>query len=246
VGLRVPLTEAASASVHLGRSFRAPTVEELFSAAAHAGTGAVELGDPLLVAENGTSFEAMLRVRSARWSGQIAGYHNAIDDYVHLAARGDTILYGVTLPILRYAQRGAVLRGAEGSIEWAASRTLVLGVLGDYLHARLEDGTPLSYMPPPRLGALVRWDGGVLSAGGDVHHELAQNRVGAAAERPTPAHTILRVHGGVRFRTGERTHSLTLRAENLGNELHREATSRVKDFAPGPGRNLSIVYRLYY
>ena len=42
------------------------------------------------------------------------------------------------------------------------------------------------------------------------------------------------------------THSITFRAENLGNELHREATSRVKDFAPGPGRNLSLMYRLYY
>ena len=41
-------------------------------------------------------------------------------------------------------------------------------------------------------------------------------------------------------------HSLTLRGENLGDTLHREATSRVKDFAPGPGRNLALLYRLYF
>src|SRR5690606_34545583 len=64
LGVGLPITSSASGSLHFGRSFRAPTVEELFSAAAHAGTGAVELGDPRLKAETGVSAEAMLRVRS--------------------------------------------------------------------------------------------------------------------------------------------------------------------------------------
>ena len=246
LGLRLPLSSTASAAVHVGRSFRAPTVEELFSAAAHAGTGAVEIGDPALQAETGVSVEATVRVRNPRWNGQLSVYRNEIDGFVHLAARGDTVLGGATLPVLQYAQRPAVLRGAEGSLEWAASRAVVLGVMGDYLHAEMTNGRPLSFMPPPRLGVMARWDGGLLSFGGDLHHELAQERVGAAGERPTPAHTIARLHAGLRFRTGNRTHSLTVRAENLANELHREATSRVKDFAPGPGRNISVGYRLYY
>jgi iron complex outermembrane receptor protein len=45
---------------------------------------------------------------------------------------------------------------------------------------------------------------------------------------------------------GGAVHSLSLRAENLGDAVHREATSRVKDFAPGPGRNLSLVYRVFF
>jgi iron complex outermembrane receptor protein len=246
LGLRVPIAAGASASVQLGRSFRAPTVEEMFSRAAHAGTGSVELGDPRLSAETGLSLEAVFRLTNARWHGQVAAYRNSIRNYVHLVAAGDTVIYGVTLPVYTYGQQGAVLQGAEGSLEWAASRTLVLGMMGDYLHASHGDGTPLSFMPPPRLGLSARWDDGTFSAGGDVHHELTQDRVGTAAERPTPAHTVLRVHAGLRFQAGARTHSLTFRAENLGNELHREATSRVKDFAPGPGRNLSLMYRLYY
>ncbi|HEX6068371.1 MAG TPA: TonB-dependent receptor [Longimicrobiaceae bacterium] len=246
VGLRLPIASGASASLQLGRSFRAPTVEEMFSRAAHAGTGSVELGDPQLSAETGVSLEAVVRLTNARWNGQLAAYRNSIRNYVHLVATGDTVIYDVTLPVYTYAQQGAVLQGAEGSLEWAASPTLVLGVMGDYLHASHADGTPLSFMPPPRLGLSARWDGGTFSAGGDLHHELTQSRVGTAAERPTPAHTVVRVHAGLRFQAGARTHSITFRAENLGNELHREATSRVKDFAPGPGRNLSLMYRLYY
>jgi iron complex outermembrane receptor protein len=101
-------------------------------------------------------------------------------------------------------------------------------------------------MPPPRLGASLRRDDGALSLGGDVHHELRQDRVGAADEPPTPAHTLLRLHAGLRVTRGGAVHSLSLRAENLGDAVHREATSRVKDFAPGPGRNLSLVYRVFF
>ncbi len=131
-------------------------------------------------------------------------------------------------------------------MEWAVTERVVLGAMGDYLHAERADGIPLSFMPPPRLGASLRWDDGTLSFGGDVHHELRQDRVGAADERPTEAHTLVRLHAGLRVTRGGVVHSVALRGENLGDEVHREATSRTKDFAPGPGRNLSLVYRVFF
>jgi len=246
VGLRVPLGEWWSAGASVARSFRAPTVEELFSGAPHAGTGSVELGNPALEAERGWSAEGVLTVRGARLSGQLAAYRNAVDGYVHLAARGDTLVDGVTLPVFAYTQARATLRGVEGSVEWAVTERVVLGAMGDYLHAERADGKPLSFMPPPRLGASLRWDDGTLSFGGDVHHELRQDRVGAADERPTEAHALFRLHAGLRVVRGGVVHSIALRGENLGDEVHREATSRTKDFAPGPGRNLSLVYRVFF
>jgi iron complex outermembrane receptor protein len=245
-GLRAPLGGGWSAAVSAARSFRAPTVEELFSAAAHAGTGAVELGNPALRAEHGFSVEGLLRVQAPRWTGQLAAYRNRISDFVYLSARGDTLLYGVRLPVLEYAQGTAVLRGVEGAVEVAATRSLVLGVMGDWLHAEHADGTPLSFMPPPRLGSTVRWDDGRWSLGADLHHEMRQDRTGAADELPTPAHTTVRLTAGVRLPWAGSLHSITLRAENLTNEMHREATSRIKDFAPGPGRNLSLLYRVVF
>ncbi|HEX6913298.1 MAG TPA: TonB-dependent receptor, partial [Longimicrobium sp.] len=245
-GLRVPLADGLSAAVSAARSFRAPTVEELFSAAAHAGTGAVELGNPALRAEHGFAVEGVLRAQTPRWTGQLAAYRNRVDDYVYLAARGDTTLYGARLPVLEYAQGTAVLRGVEGQVEVAATRSLVVGMMGDWLHARHADGTPLSFMPPPRLGGTVRWDDGRWMLGADLHHEVRQDGVGAAGELPTPAHTTVRLTAGVRVPWAGSLHSITLRAENLTDEMHREATSRIKDFAPGPGRNLSLLYRVVF
>lgn len=245
-GLRVPFGGGASVAFSVASSFRAPAVEELFSGAAHAGTGAVEFGNAELEAERGLGVEGVLRVQNDRVNGQVAVYRNRISGFVHLAERGDTVVQGARLPVLTYVQDRATLQGAEGSLEWAARGDLVLGLTGDIVRAEQADGTPLSFMPPPRLGALARWDDGTVSLGGDAHYEFRQDRVGKAGERPTPAHATLRVHAGYRLRTGGGLHSISLRAENLTNELHREATSRIKDFAPGPGRNIAAVYRFVF
>lgn len=138
------------------------------------------------------------------------------------------------------------MRGIEGMLEIAVAGDVVVGLRGDVLHAEHRDGTPLSFMPPARLGLSVRWDNGTLSLGGDAHHEFAQTRTGAADEAPTDAHTIFRADAGARLRLFGRVHSLTLRVDNIGNTLHRESTSRIKDFAPSAGRNIAIGYRVHF
>jgi outer membrane receptor protein involved in Fe transport len=94
----------------------------------------------------------------------------------------------------------------------------------------------------------VRWDHGALSLGGGAQHRFLQDRVGtsAANEPVTPAHTLVRLHGEIRSRWAGRRHSLILRVENLTNQLYHEATSVTKGYAPGPGRNLSLNYRVYW
>ena len=246
IGVSIPVAEGVSLGGSVARSFRAPTVEEMFSGALHAGTGSVEYGTPTLEAERGTSVEGVLRVRGGRWNGQFVTYRNRVENYVHLLAQPDTVVDGHPVSVFRYTQDDAVLQGVEAFLEWAARSDVALGLNGDLLHARHADGTPLSYMPPPRIGGFARWDDGRWSLGGEVHHELRQTRVGIAGESPTPAHTVVRLDAGVRITRGGLVHSLTLRGENLGNELHREATSRIKEWAPNPGRNLALVYRVLF
>ncbi|HSJ06195.1 MAG TPA: TonB-dependent receptor, partial [Longimicrobiales bacterium] len=246
IGLRIPLVAGLTGGVTAARSFRAPTVEELFSGAAHAGTGAVEYGDAALREERGRSVEAVLHLRTARLNGQFAAYTNRIDNYIQLTFVRDTVLGSATLPVYAYAQAPATLQGVEGSVEVALHRHVAASVRGDWLHAEQRDGTPLSFMPAPRAGLTLRWDDGRFSLGGDVHHELHQTRSGPADEGPTDAHTILRVDAGARFGMAGRAHAVTLRVDNLRNASYREATSRIKDFAPAPGRNIALVYRTWF
>jgi iron complex outermembrane receptor protein len=48
------------------------------------------------------------------------------------------------------------------------------------------------------------------------------------------------------FTAAGRLNALTLRADNLFDAQYREASSRIKNFAFNPGRNVALVYRLLF
>jgi iron complex outermembrane receptor protein len=243
-GVVVPVGERLTAAFTLARAFRAPTVEELFSSSLHAGTGAVEFGNPDLDAERSLGIDAVLRLHGPRVSGQVAAYRNAITGYVHPAVLGDTIVDGHALPVVTYAASDATLTGVEGALEVAATGNLVIGFGGDVVHAERADGGTLPFLPPARLLASLRWDDGARFVGGGVRHATARRRISEGDETPTDGYTLFDLEAGIRLLRGGSLHSLTLRVENAADTVYRDATSRIKDFAPNPGRNFALLYRV--
>lgn len=246
VGVVAPLREWLTASLTVARAFRAPTVEELFSNSVHAGTGAAEFGNPMLDAERSTGVDAVVRLHSGRASGQLAAYHNRIAGYVFPATVGDTIVGGDVLPVVQYHQADAVLQGLEGSIEVAVTDAIVLGFGGDVLLAERDDGTPLPFLPPARVHVEARWDDGTWLLGATARHAAARTEISEGDETPTDAWTLLDLEAGFRLNRGEIRHSITIAVENATNALYRDATSRIKDFAPNPGRNVRLGYRVAF
>jgi iron complex outermembrane recepter protein len=246
VGVAVPVGFGVTAGVSAARSYRAPTVEELFSGAPHAGTASYEVGDPALAPEVALGAEAVLRVHTPRVSGELSAHRTSVAHFVHFAARGDTVVDGTRWPVLAYVQQRATLTGVEGKVEWVVARGWVAGAHGDWLHAALDDGGALPFMPPARVGGSLRWEGGALTAGGAVRHAFSQARVGLDDETPTAAYTLVDLDAGVRLHDGGVVHSVTLRAENLTDRAYRDAASRIKAFAPNPGRNVALTYRVLF
>jgi iron complex outermembrane receptor protein len=254
LGVSVPLGSGISGGVSAARAFRAPTVEEMFSGNAHAGTGAVEYGNPDLRPEYALGLDAVLRIRRPRLSAEVAGYVNRVDDYVYPALRStvrpgetDSVeVGGEILPVFVYTQSDVTLRGLEGMVEWVAAERWVVGLMGDVVRGGRRDGEPIPFLPPARLGASLRWDDGRRSLGGEVRHAFAQGRVAAEDGAPTEAYTLFDLSAGIQVPRGGAIHSVTLRADNVTNVLYRDATSRIKHFAPNPGRNVSLVYRLFF
>ena len=257
VGLSVPLSPNLSANVSAARAFRAPTVEELYSDAFHAATGAYELGDPDLDVETNSGLEAVLRAQSERVNAQLSAFYNRIDNYIYPRFNGQVPddESGDSVPFYAYDQRGAELRGVEGQVEGTLTRHLVLGVTGDLVRGDFRDGGHLPFMPPARLGASARYDNNRFSASVEARHAFAQDRVATvegqgvndlAVESPTASYDLVNLSAGYSLIRGGRVHSITLRADNVLDERYRDAASRIKDFAPNPGRNLSLVYRLLF
>lgn len=246
VGTSVPLGHAATLGLSAARAFRAPTVEELFSNGFHAAAGSFDLGDPALGLETNRGLDAVLRAQAQRMSGQLAAYVNVIDGYIAPLVVGDTTdEEGGTVPVIRYTQRDATLRGVEGQIEAEVARHLVLGAMGDVTRGRFRSGGALPFMPAARFGGSVRYDDRRLSVGVEARHALAQREV-PENELPSAAYDLVGLSATYTLLGRRSTHTVTLRADNLLDERYADATSRIKAIAPNPGRNLVLVYRVLY
>lgn len=249
-GVNVPFGHDFSLGASVARAFRAPTVEELFSNAFHAALGTFDVGNPELEAETNLGGDVVFRARSAGISAQLAGFYNRIDSYISPDIVGERTLVdedgdSVTVPLSVFRQGDAALRGIEGQVEAAVARNWVVGAMGDWIRGEFEGGEPLPFMPAARLGGSVRWDDPHYSAGVEVRHAFAQDRV-PEGELATDAYTLVGLNAGATFIRGGLVHSITLRADNLLDELYRDASSRIKGFAPSPGRNLTLVYRVLF
>ena len=130
-------------------------------------------------------------------------------------------------------------------MEAAVTRRWVVQASADVLRAREVEGGALPFMPPARVGGGVRWDDGRWQAGWTVRRVFAQRRV-AAGEITTDAVTLMEAQVGVRLVGGANVRSILLRGDNLGDRLYRDATSRIKDFAPAAGRSVSLLYRVTF
>ncbi|MEK7240095.1 MAG: TonB-dependent receptor [Gemmatimonadota bacterium] len=246
LGLSVPMGEHMSLSGSVARAFRAPTVEELFSSAVHAATGSFEQGNPGLSAEQSLGADAVLRVEGTGLSGQLSVYLNNVGQFIAPDVSRDTTVEGETMPLAVYGQRDASLRGVEAQAEFKASRRLLVGFMGDLTRGAFSGGAPLPFMPAARVGGSLRWDDGRFNVGGEARHALMQDDVTGGADIATDAYTLVNLSAGWNLMRGGRVHTLTLRVDNLTDERYYDATSRIKSYAPNPGRNVALLYKVLF
>jgi iron complex outermembrane receptor protein len=250
VGASVPFGHDVTLSGSIARAFRAPTVEELYSNGFHAAAGSFDIGNPDLDQETNLGGELVLRARTAGLSGQVSAFYNRIAGYIAPTLVGDTLVQeedgaSLRVPVSVFRQEDATLRGLEGQVEATVGRNWVVGAMGDFVRGDFEVDGPLPFMPAARVGGSVRWDDSHYSLGVDVRRAFEQDRV-SENEFATPAYTLVDLAGGINLIRGGLVHSITLRADNLFDEEYRDSTSRIKEFAPNPGRNLSLVYRVLF
>jgi iron complex outermembrane receptor protein len=246
IGVTLPTGEQSSFAFNLGRAFRAPTVEELFSNAFHAAAGTFDVGNPDLDSEINQGAEAVFRIHGRRVHTEVSAYYNAISNFVMPDIQGDTITdEGETVPLNHYTQDDATFYGLEATFEAQVGTSLVAGLLGDVVRASLANGGNVPFLPPARLGGHLRWDNGHFNVGAEARHGFAQTRVsGGAVDVPTDAYTVVNLSAAWHLEGRQTGHTITLRADNLFDTAYRDATSRIKSFAFNPGRNFSLAYKI--
>lgn len=244
------LTNRLAVRVNGSRGFRAPTVPELSSNGIHAGTFRYEIGNLRAVPEVAYQGDLGLTYEDKTWYLDLSIFQNSIQNYTYSErvqkANGQDTLFDGNVPIFRYTQGNARLRGVEGTVtfsppmaSWFSITQSYSAVFGENLSAREVGSQYLPFMPAPRWLTQVkltkdRWASRFrnLYATLDLEVHQRQDRFLAAfgTETATPGYTLVNLgFGGDVVADGKRTlFSVYLSANNLFDVAYQAHQSRLK------------------
>ncbi|HLB11102.1 MAG TPA: TonB-dependent receptor [Gemmatimonadaceae bacterium] len=230
-------------SFSAARSFRAPTVQELFANGLDAASGTYSVGTATLKPETGYGVDASLRGTYSQVAFELSPFVNYINDYIYGFLRGDTIQ---DFPVRQFAPTNARLFGFEAGVTVQPLQTLALRAQADYVNAQdTRLNQPLPFIPP--LRGLLRATYQKQRFMGMIEERMAarQTRLGDG-DTPTPGYAITNVGVGVRIPYGELVHVIRLSVDNAFDQVYRDNLSVVKDFIPQPGRAVRLGYEMSY
>ena len=243
VGLLLRPVETVTFALSLARAARNPALEELYFHGPHGGNFAFEIGNPDLSSEHGVGFDASIRWRRSRASGEVTYFRNAISDYIFRNPTGEV---EDDLPVINFIAADSVLQGIESHVDAELTRQLGLELGLDYVHGELADtGDPLPRIPPLRGRIGLRYQADAFQVGADFISAAKQDRV-FGAETTTDGYTTVKLFSSYSFQTGRSTSTITARLDNATNELYRNHLSLIKDVVPEMGRNFRILYSVHF
>lgn len=245
-GAKRLLRPGLTAGVNFLGSWRAPTLEELYSEGPHLAAYSYEIGNPKLDAERGIGTEIFMKFRATKVEANLATYLNQFDGYIFPLNTGQFAARRADLYEYRFTGVPARFYGVEGSMRIELSRHWDLNLSGSHVVTEQTDTHQPLPMIPPTTG----------HAGFDHHlgnWTLTFDAIGAARQDRTgefeaPTSAWLRFDFGVQsqFVYAGMLHSLSLVLVNATDTDYRQHLSRIKVIMPEPGRNLKLVLRTHF
>ena len=250
-GLLLLPNDSTTIAFSLARAARNPALEELYFHGPHAGNNAFENGDPNLDAEHALGFDASVRWRGSRASGEVTYFVNKIDNFIFRQLSGaveDDLLETF------FVQGDARLQGLESHLDLRVAPALWLEGGLDYVRGELTAlDKPLPRMPPLRGRAGLRVQKNAFQAGADGIFTAKQDRIytiatedGEVGETPTTGYNLLKLYAAYSFLTGRTTSTITARLDNATDKLYHNHLNYLKDLAPELGANFRVVYSVKF
>lgn len=232
----------------LSRVERQPTPVERYAFWHNAGIGRFLVGGDLdgfpLSTETSSGFELGVEAEKGPLTARLNAYHYRIDDFVFMQeSPGLTGGFGRAV---QYVGRDATFTGFEAGVDWKIDDHFTLLLMADAVRAEnTTDHSPIPRMPPLRLGSRLEWRKDQFSAGIELRHATAQDRVQQEPrpELPSDAYTLVNADLSWTLPMSQGEMTAFLRATNLLDQEARASTSFRKDTAPLPGRGFSVGVR---
>lgn len=239
-------------------SFRPPSQEELYSEGPHLASYSYEIGNPDLNPERALGKELFFRYRGDDISAEIAGYHNGFSNYIYPRNTGRQNSRFPSLNDYQFEGANARMYGVETSIEiqilpHVAFNGTMSYTRGDRdlteeereLEPEAGDSQPLPMIPPLNATVGLKYADGGFQFGSRVQFAAKQSRTGDF-ENPTDGYATVDLFGQYRFQFHSQMHTISLNVGNLFDTTYRNHLSRIKEIMPEPGRNISLLYRMYF
>jgi len=252
------LSDQLFAGTTVMHSFRAPTLDELYSEGPHLAAYSFEIGNPQLDPERGLGTELFIRYRTRRINAELAGYRNKFQNYLYPRDTGEQSVSDPALNNYQFVGAEAEFYGFELSADFQLHPRINVG--GNLSHTRADrvvseeeqsvtgftdDTRPLPMIPPVQGSVFLKYNRGSFTATTRMVMTGEQTRL-AEFETKTGGYSLLNASLQYRIDQSKLLHTITLSGKNLLNTTYRNHLSRIKDVFPEPGRSVSILYRIYF
>lgn len=248
IGVRFNVWDGGSLVANYSRSYRPPSLEELYNEGPHIGTVTFEIGNQSLTRELSNGFEFSFRQNSERFRFNGSFYYNDINNFIYLAPLdldgNGFIDVEDGLPVGVYVQNDSRFLGADASLEFDINDNFGVFVTGDIVDAELKNlNTPLPRIAPARLRIGTNFNYKGLSLRPEVVF-AARRGTGDISrfETPTAGYGLFNINGSYAFATENTTNILTFSFHNVGNRKYRNHTNLIKYLTPEAGRGLKASY----
>jgi iron complex outermembrane receptor protein len=233
---------------------RPPAINELFSSGLHHGSASLEFGNSKLGKEKSSSFDITYQYKSDKWNYEMYSYIRYIEDFIYLNPTGVDLTIRGAFPSYEWQNTNALVRGFDQSIQYKINEKLSASNAASFLWgSNLEDDNYLINMPSNRIETSINYSLANTEKTKNYSAKIGnqtvfkQNRFNEEQEFATPPDTYSLFFAAIGFKTKFRkTQNLkiSLRVENLFNEIYRDYLNRFRFYADEQGRNITI--RLKY
>lgn len=239
-----PFGGGMEAGVGLMRTVRIPSIKELYSEGPHLPAYSYEVGNPELGMETGWGGEVFGRFATEKAGLHVALFATRISDYLYPRNTG-TFAVQRPLPVYQYSGDDVRMVGAEVLAEVRLPLQIQVTGSASAVNGSFRDGSPVPFMPPVNGKVKVEWTRSSLTLGAGVRWSLRQDRLGEF-EDPTDGFLVPDLTLQYFRNVGRTLHTVALTAENITDSEYRMHLSRVKSIMPEPGRNVKVLYRVYF
>lgn len=243
LGAMQQFTPHLTGSFSLARSFRAPTVQELFANGLDAASGTFSIGTADLGPETGLGVDASLKGDFTNASFEISPYLNNINHFIFGFLRGDTIQ---SFPVRQFTATDARLWGFDASVSVQPAQYFALKAGADYVNAEdTRQNVPLPFIPPLRGLLRATYQDPIYMGMIETRVAAKQTRLGEG-DTPTPGYAVVNLGVGLRLTRQRLVHNISLHCDNVFNRIYRDNLSVIKDFIPQPARGFRLSYQAMY